>query len=310
MFDVSPSLSIFRASLGTGMVATTCHSVTDFDTRISVFRGDDCEQLECVAGNDDSHQSVACGSSASSRVSWLSTIGVRYYILVHGWGALVGTFGLTIEEVVPVVPNDFCITAEDISVTIGDNSSSVVSQQSQPAVVGVNVDATVDNVPICGDVATIGHGVWYRGYGTGNRLVATTCNLNSDDVDSNFVTFNTLNPGVWTDFDTQISVFKGGCRTLECLGANNDRCGLQSSVNFFIEEGEPFYVLVHGATESKGNFGLFLEEIFPQVSNDFCDTAIPFALPAVGGTNQLLGTTMDASYDTVTECVVPNTSPG
>lgn len=291
------------------MVASTCHIVTDFDTRISVFRGSDCESLECVAGNDDSHQSSDCGSSAGSRVSWLSTLGQDYYILVHGWGALVGTFGLTIEEVVPLVANDFCITSDNLIVSLGANSSS--SREFHTT--GTNVDATVDNVPVCGDVESIGHGVWYRGIGTGNRLVASTCNDNEvlDDRDSsNFAALSTTMPGVATDFDTQISVFRGGCRTLQCVGANNDRCGLQSSVNFFMEQGEPFYVLVHGAADSTGSFGLSLNEIFPQVANDFCDVATPFAIAAGGGTNHIVGSTVEASYDTVEECIVKNTAPG
>lgn len=294
---------------GAGMVATTCHSVTDFDTRLSVFRGDDCEQLECVGGNDDSPQSEACGSSGGSRVSWLSQLGAKYYILVHGWGALVGTFGLTIDEIVPIVPNDYCITSMNISVTLG-NSSNTNSSQQQPVAVGTTVNATVDNVPTCGDVDTNGDGVWYKGVGTGNRLAASTCNWDSDNVDSVYFTFNTMNPGVWTDFNTQISVFRGGCRKLECIGANNDRCGYQSSVNFYVDKGEDFYVLVHGFGGATGSFGLFLEEIFPQVANDFCDTATVLTLPVGGGSNQLIGSTAEASYDTVEKCVVPNTSPG
>ena len=290
------------------MVASTCHIVTDFDTRISVFRGSDCETLECVAGNDDSHESSDCGSSAGSRVSWLSQIGVEYHILVHGWGALVGTFGLMIEEVVPLVANDFCITSIDTQVSLG-NETGTTSGQAQ-VTFGNNIDATIDNVPVCGDVEAIGHGIWYRSVGTGNRLVASTCNRVSDDLDNNFFASSTLSPGVVTDFDTQISVFRGGCRTLECVGANNDRCGLQSAVNFFVNQGEVFYVLVHGASDSKGSFGLVLEEIFPQVANDFCDTATPFSIAAGGSFNSLVGSTEEASYDTVEECIVPNTSPG
>ena len=287
------------------MVASTCHAVTDFDTRISVFRGSNCAELECVAGNDDSHQSSDCGSSAGSRVSWLSALDQDYYILVHGWGALVGTFGLTIEEVVPLVANDFCITSANILVNLGSNSSV-----QDKVTVGTNIDATVDNVPVCGDVEAIGHGVWYRGVGTGNRLMASTCNDWLDERDNNFAQVSTLTPGIVTDFDTQISIFRGGCRSLECVGANNDRCGLQSSVNFFMDRGEPFYILVHGAADSKGSFGLMIEEIFPQVPNDFCDMATPLAIPVGGGTNVLVGSTAEASYDTVEECIVKNTAPG
>ncbi|CAB9515603.1 CHU large protein [Seminavis robusta] len=301
--NTAPGIWYTVQGSGTGMVASTCHMLTDFDTRISVFRGSDCEQLECVAGNDDSHQSVECGSSAASRVSWLSNPEEEYKILVHGWGALVGTFGLTIEEVVPVVPNDFCITSTPVDVSIGNATTTL-------AATGVTVDATVDNVPTCGDVDANGQGVWYRSVGTGSRLAASTCNEVLDDRDSSHISPSTLTPGVVTDFDTQISVFRGGCRALECIGANNDRCGLQSSVNFYVDEGEEFFVLVHGAFDSMGSFGLVIEEIFPQVPNDFCDVAAPLAIAYGGATNYVIGSTAEASYDTVEECIVPNTSPG
>ena len=285
------------------MIASTCHAFTDFDTRVTILRGTDCEALECVSGNDDSQESEECGSSAGSRVTWLSQVGVEYYILVHGWGALTGTFGLNIEEVEPQVANDFCISSTNVQVSLGANASAANLQQ---VTFGSTFDATIDNVPVCGDVQSYGEGVWYRSVGTGNRIAASTCNPDSDNFDST----STSSSVIVTDFDTQISVFRGGCRALECIGANNDRCGLQSSVNFFVEQGEFFYVLVHGTPDSKGSFGLTLEEIFPQVENDFCDTATPFAIAVGGAFNTEVGSTVEASYDTVEECVVPNTSPG
>ena len=287
------------------MVASTCHAYTDFDTRVTIFRGSNCEALECVAGNDDSHESDECGSSAGSRVSWLSQVGVEYHILVHGWGALTGRFGLIIEEVEPLVANDFCIFSTDVQVSLGANANSSVPSQ-QPITFGSTALATIDNVPMCGDVQTFGEGVWYRSVGTGNRIAASTCNQAND----NFGSSSTLSPGIVTDFDTQISVFRGGCDALECIGGNNDRCGLQSSVNFFVDQGEFFYVLVHGTPDSRGSFGLTLDEIFPQVENDFCDTATPFEIPTGGAYNTEFGSTEEASYDTVDECVVPNSSPG
>ena len=152
--NTAPGIWYKVEGTGAGMVASTCHVVTDFDTRISVFRGSDCEALECVAGNDDSHQSSSCGSSSSSQVSWLSQLGQEYHILVHGWGALVGTFGLSIEEVVPLVENDFCITSIDVQVSVGNTSTTATA--AQPVILGSNIDATVDNVPVCGDVESIG----------------------------------------------------------------------------------------------------------------------------------------------------------
>lgn len=289
----SPGVWYRVEGTGTGMVASTCHPVTDFDTKISVFRGV-CDDLECVAGNDDG---PGC-SSAGSQVSWLSTPGDIYYILVHGWGSLVGTFALSIKEVVPQVPNDFCVKAFDRPVTLmpSNVTENIVT-------LGSTVNATIDNVPICGDVQDIGHGVWYKSFGTGQRLVASTCNDNGG-ADDDFTANAFQSTGV-TNFDTQISVFRGGCRSLECMGANNDRCGRQSSVNFFVQRGQPFFILVHGAYGNVGNFGLTVEEYLPTVANDYCDTATRVNVNSV-----VLGSTEEASYDNVNECVVPISSPG
>jgi hypothetical protein len=66
--------------------ATTCDGA-DFDTQISIFRGNECDELECVDGNDE-----ACGHQ--SRVEWNTVPGAVYYILVHGWLSSYGDFQL------------------------------------------------------------------------------------------------------------------------------------------------------------------------------------------------------------------------
>ena len=65
---------------GDGVVVTTCNPATNYDTKIRVYTGS-CGALVCVAGNDDD----PCGA-LRSRVSFVSNLGVTYYILVHGFG--------------------------------------------------------------------------------------------------------------------------------------------------------------------------------------------------------------------------------
>jgi hypothetical protein len=77
----------YTASLCTG---------SSYDTRIRVYSGS-CSSLVCEAGNDD-----FCGSQ--SQASWCATNGVTYYILVHGNGASVGAFTLTMSETFVVPP--------------------------------------------------------------------------------------------------------------------------------------------------------------------------------------------------------------
>jgi hypothetical protein len=81
---------VWYAIVGNGgaITASTCAG-TDFDSQISVFTGDSCDQLTCVDGNND-----ACGSQ--SLVVFLSNPDQIYHVLVHGFGGAFGTFALRI----------------------------------------------------------------------------------------------------------------------------------------------------------------------------------------------------------------------
>ena len=46
-----------------------------------------------------------------------------------------------------------------------------------------------------------------------------------------------------SDLDTQISVFRGSCDSLECVDGNDQACGDQSSVSWFSEPGELYIIL-------------------------------------------------------------------
>jgi hypothetical protein len=74
------------------LTADTCSEYADFYTEIHVFAGD-CDNLLCVASNDDSD---ACGQQSS--VSWDTLRGTRtYFVLVRGAGANeFGNFGLQV----------------------------------------------------------------------------------------------------------------------------------------------------------------------------------------------------------------------
>jgi hypothetical protein len=64
-----------------------------YDTAISVFKGDGCNNLTCEAGNDD-----ACpGDRSSVKVQACESI-VSYFILVHGYANRTGYFNLTITS--------------------------------------------------------------------------------------------------------------------------------------------------------------------------------------------------------------------
>ena len=135
--------------------------------------------------------------------------------------------------------------------------------------------AVKDNLPGCIDqitkeVITVnGPGVWYVLSGQGTAAFVTTCLFG-------------------LDFDTIITVYKGSCSDLVCVGANDDVTevdskspnwtveDLCSTVGWFAEEGITYYVLVHGpglasgfskdhasANLCSGNFRLLYEQEYP-----------------------------------------------
>lgn len=63
------------------MIANTCREGTDFDTVLTVYRGN-CDALESVDTNDD-----FCDTQ--SQVSWFAEEGVEYVIFVS-WINLIG----------------------------------------------------------------------------------------------------------------------------------------------------------------------------------------------------------------------------
>jgi len=71
---------------GANVTVSTCGAAS-WDTKINVFRGN-CGSLVCVGGNDDN-----CG--LQSTVSFATSSGVNYYILVQGAAGASGSFTLT-----------------------------------------------------------------------------------------------------------------------------------------------------------------------------------------------------------------------
>lgn len=76
---------------GTTYTAETCSANTDYDTKLNVYCGS-CTQLFCVTGNDD-----AC-PGFQSRVTWCTSPGTTYYILVQGFGGDTGNYELILSS--------------------------------------------------------------------------------------------------------------------------------------------------------------------------------------------------------------------
>lgn len=86
----SPGVWYRATGTGGSMTASLCGNAT-FDTRLAVYQGSSCGALSCVAGANNT-----CGNQES--VTWCSTSGQTYYILVHGSSGLEGTFNLNMSS--------------------------------------------------------------------------------------------------------------------------------------------------------------------------------------------------------------------
>jgi hypothetical protein len=217
----SPGVWYVINGTGTDLAASACNPGTNFPADLTVFTGG-CSNLECVDAL------VLSCDGRSSIAFWPSIAGQEYFILVHGIAesneTAVGTFTLTIEEGGLGVENDFCTTANQLSLP-----SSVAGSTS---------DATTGDVDQCGLTGRTAPDVWYTIVGTGTSVTASLC---SDD----------------TDFDTRMFVYEGSCGALVCVIADDDFCnGVQSSATWDTADGLEYFILVGGFGSAFGDFEL------------------------------------------------------
>ncbi len=97
-------------NLVTDINVSTCSANTDYDTKINVYTGDDCGNLICVAGNDDSPNCT----NFQSEVDFQSDGNSTYYILVQGFGGATGNFELSMNCIPVPPPNDMIANSIDV----------------------------------------------------------------------------------------------------------------------------------------------------------------------------------------------------
>lgn len=109
----APGLWYTIVGTGAPITLSTC-SAASYDTRISVYTGS-CGALTCVTANDD-----FCG--IRSQVTFASTDGVTYYVLVHGAGSQTGTFTLEVSACPAIVS----VTPPVLDITLPPNATTTV----------------------------------------------------------------------------------------------------------------------------------------------------------------------------------------
>ncbi|MBX2927623.1 MAG: T9SS type A sorting domain-containing protein [Saprospiraceae bacterium] len=215
----APRKGVWYTITGTGglVTLTTCSTTSNFDTQISVYSGA-CTALTCVASNDND---AACSNffRRLSTVSFNTTFGTVYRIMVSGKLGAAGTFTLNATCAAVGPPNDACAGA--IPVACGSTTT------------GSTALAGVDAVGTCITTLNTAPGVWYSVTGNGGAITVSLCG---------------------SSYDTKVGVFSGTCGALVCVTGNDDFCSLQSQVTFNSTAGTTYLILVTGFSTASGAF--------------------------------------------------------
>ncbi|MCF8244587.1 MAG: T9SS type A sorting domain-containing protein [Saprospiraceae bacterium] len=202
---------VWYTYIGNGSTATLSLCGTAWDTKLSVYTGG-CAGLTCVTGNDD-----FCG--LQSQVTFATTLGTTYHVLVHQFSTTGGAF--TLAATSTGAANDLCANATPIG------CGQTVS--------GTTRCANVDGPGLDCGAGSVGPDVWYTIVGNGPAITASLCG---------------------SSYDTQIDIYTGTCGALVCVIGNDDFCGLQSEVTWTATAGTTYYIRVHGFGGASGDFTL------------------------------------------------------
>jgi hypothetical protein len=123
---------------------------------------------------------------------------------------------------------------------------------------GTTVNANMDGADDCNGIPVTSPGVWYTFIGTGEQVTISTCTSAAAD--------------------TRIHVYAGSCNSPVCMGANDDGCGLLSSLTFTTLNGIVYNVLV--SEFGAGNGVPFVLDMTCVTCdnipfNDDCSSALP-----------------------------------
>lgn len=172
-----PGVWYYVVGDGSILTASTCSEKTTLDTRLTIFAGNNCNNLTCVTSNDDALATTTttrCPTQPyASRASFPTLPGVTYYVFVSGFASTTGAFALSLEGF-----NDKRVFAQSVDVggegVPGDTSKSGVSMAEELNECGYSENDYYGEW-YRGPKNRIPRGLWYQVMGTGGRLKAEAC---------------------------------------------------------------------------------------------------------------------------------------
>jgi hypothetical protein len=244
---------------GSTITASLCDAANTgitFDGRISVFCGDGCSDLNCIAANDDSGCGVAPGNQPE--VAFCTADGETYYVLVHmAAGGEAGDYTLVLDTL-----GDICEPDSECIPFAGDACGGALPISNGDT----NYDTTgygTDGNPhaTCEFDGQTYHDIWftYTADFTG-LLIVTTCDQASYDTD--IVVYDNSGPAPCPPTDAEL------------LGCNDDdpACtGFTSTVSINVSTGDELLIRVGGwndGNQGAGTLSLIKGDVFEFVCPD------------------------------------------
>ncbi len=245
-----------------GEVYASLCGTTSFNSRLSVFDATaSCSLPTCVAMNDDA---AGCPSN-SSEVRFASTAGQTYLIAVHGSGAAMGTYSLSLfcdVACAPAVNNDGCSAAITLTSHLADGTGASLTFDNSCA----HVDA-----PTTVSGAAPAVGLWF------------TFNAGQNGRHRLHVRTNLQSPG-YTASTMSYALYSGAC---DNMGATGELIAVGSAGGPndlpVLTPGADYRLLIYnnGSLSQAGTFGVLIDH--PGV-NDAGVTAISQPTGLVCGT--------------------------
>jgi hypothetical protein len=210
---------------------------TNFDTRLSVFSGA-CTALVCNVMNDDAAGCPGGGSEVTVR----AVNGQTYTVMVHGAGALEGTYQLSVfcnPYCSITEANDRCANSITVGTSIiGDGTLPSVEQQA----------CSYADAPTACSGASMVQGVWFD-FATGPNTLY--------DV---FIGVNSTDPNQYTAPNMNIAVYSGACSGVGASGevfcANN--CNGSTSLPPLVANSNYRLLVYNAGGTAQGTFGLLV----------------------------------------------------
>lgn len=142
----SPGVWYTVTGTGSLLTASLCNAQTSYDSQLSIYCSG-CGGQTCIGASND-----ACGDG-QSEVTWCSSPGTTYHILVHGKSGATGLFQLDVSQGAACTLSVNCAPANDRC------EDALIGGASPGYDLGDNTDADSDSTALC---APSSRDVWYE----------------------------------------------------------------------------------------------------------------------------------------------------